>query len=238
MEKPVKVKKTVRKKPDAKSVVKSAGLSIKVFDLEGKEKKELVLAKEIFSVKVSPKLLAQYVRVYLANQRQGNASTKTRGEVIGSTRKIYRQKGTGKARHGDIKAPIFVGGGVVGGPTPRDYSLKMNKKQKQKALFGALSLKYEKKLIFGLTETALKTEPKTKIMASFLKKMDWTGKRVLFVLPELRNNLVLASRNLYEPELIEAKTLNPYIVMRADVILFLEPSVNIVVNHFLKKNED
>lgn len=215
-----------------------AGLLLKVIDLNGKETKEIPLLNEIFSVKASPKLLAHYVRVYLANQRQGNASTKTRGEVTGSTRKIYRQKGTGKARHGDIKAPIFVGGGVVGGPSPRDFSLKINKKQKQKALFGALTIKYQKGLVFGLSETSLKTEPKTKIIAGFLKKMSWIGKRTLFVLPELKNNLVLASRNLFEPELIEAKTLNPYVVMRADVVLFLEPSIDIVVNHFLKKNAD
>lgn len=221
-----------------KTTARSSGLLLKVFDLDGKEKKEMSLSKEIFSVKVSPKLLAHYVRVYLANQRQGNASTKTRGEVTGSTRKIYRQKGTGKARHGDIKAPIFVGGGVVGGPSPRDFSLKINKKQKQKALFGALTIKYQKGLVFGLSETSLKTEPKTKIIAGFLKKMNWIGKRTLFVLPELKNNLVLASRNLFEPELIEAKTLNPYIVMRADVVLFLEPSIDIIVNHFLKKNAD
>src|SRR3989338_9847754 len=107
------------------------------------------MPKEIFAVEASPRLLAQYVRVYLANRRQGTASAKTRAEVKGSTRKIYKQKGTGKARHGDIKAPIFIGGGVVGGPIPRDFSLKFNKKQKRKVLFYALTLKLKQKDIFG-----------------------------------------------------------------------------------------
>src|SRR3989339_216040 len=117
------------KKP---SVKKNITLSVRVFSIDGKEKKTIELNKNIFDVKVSPSLLAQAVRVYLANQRAGTASSKTRSEVVGSTRKIYRQKGTGKARHGSLKAPIFVGGGVVGGPKPRDFSLKINKKQKTK----------------------------------------------------------------------------------------------------------
>src|SRR3989338_4919632 len=139
--------KTVKKTETKKS---SAGLTIPVYDLNGKEKGTVELAKEIFAVEASPKLLAQYVRVYLANRRQGTASTKTRGEITGSTRKIYKQKGTGRDRHGDIKAPIFVGGGTVGGPKPRDYSLKFNKKQTKKALFYSLSLKFKEQGIFGL----------------------------------------------------------------------------------------
>src|SRR5207248_616028 len=91
------------------------------------------LPKEIFAETVNKKLLAQAVRVYLANKRQGNASTKTRGEVEGSTRKIYRQKGTGNARHGSIRAPIFVKGGIVHGPRPRDFSLGLSKKMRRKA---------------------------------------------------------------------------------------------------------
>ena len=126
-----KLTKVVQKKKVKKTV--KAGLTIPVYGLDGKEKGAAELPKEIFTVEASPKLLAQYVRVYLVNRRQGTASTKTRGEVSGSTRKIYKQKGTGKARHGDIKAPIFTGGGVVGGPKPQDYSLKLNKKQTKKA---------------------------------------------------------------------------------------------------------
>ena len=130
---------------------KKVNLTIPVYDLDGKEKSTLEVAKEIFGIESNPKLIAQYVRVYHANQRQGTSSTKTRGEVRGSTRKIYRQKGTGKARHGDIKAPIFVGGGVVGGPQPGKHSLKLNKKQIKKSLFTALSLKFNAGDIFALS---------------------------------------------------------------------------------------
>src|SRR3990172_10626024 len=144
-----KIKKT--KKEVRKKNVK-AGLTLPVYGVDGKEKTPADLQKEIFSVEVNPRLLAQYVRVYLANQRQGNASTKTRGEVTGSTRKIYRQKGTGNARHGSIKAPIFVGGGITFGPKPRDYSLKMNKKQKTLALFSSLTVKANDKEIFALQD--------------------------------------------------------------------------------------
>src|SRR3990167_4404213 len=100
----------------SKKIEKKSKLSLSIYNIEGKEQKTVELPKEIFSVAVNPSLLAQSVRVFLVNQRQGNVSVKTRGEVIGSTRKIYRQKGTGKARHGAIKAPIFVGGGIAHGP--------------------------------------------------------------------------------------------------------------------------
>src|SRR3989338_5152877 len=117
------------------------GLVAKVFDTKGALKKTIDLPKEIFGVQENNILLAQAVRVYLANQRQGTVSTKTRGEVAGSTRKIYRQKGTGRARHGSIRAPIFVHGGLVFGPKPRDYSMKFPKKMRKAALASALSSK-------------------------------------------------------------------------------------------------
>src|SRR3989344_5158891 len=176
---------------------KSGSLTVPVYEISGKEKGSLSLPKEAFSVDVNKALLAQAVRVYQSNQRQGTASTKTRGEVVGSTRKIYRQKGTGRARHGDIKAPIFVGGGIVGGPKPKDFSLKINKKQKTKAFFSALTLKLKENNIMGIVDEALKIKPKTKIVADFLEALKFSGKKITFVLPKLeKNNFVLASRNL------------------------------------------
>src|SRR3989338_10897476 len=115
------------------TTVKKTSPSLVIYNIEGKEEKTIELPKDIFSVSANPSLLAQAVRVYLVNQRQGNVKVKTRSEVIGSTRKIYRQKGTGKARHGAIKAPIFVGGGVAHGPKQKDYNLKFNKKMRKKA---------------------------------------------------------------------------------------------------------
>lgn len=236
--KETKKAKTTAVKSKEAAVVKKTGLSVPVYNLKGVSEKEMELPKEIFSVETSPKLLAQYVRVYLANQRQGNASSKTRSEVTGSTKKIYRQKGTGRARHGARKAPIFVGGGVVGGPQPRDFSLKMNKKQKRKALFYSLTLKAKENSIIGLTSKALETEPKTKIVVGFLKAAGLDSKKALLVLPNLKNNLWFASRNVSNLDVVSATSINPYEIMNHEKIIFTDDVVAIITNHFAKKNEN
>ncbi len=230
-------KKAVKQPGVKKTPIKSGStrLSVKVYDAKGKEKEPMNISKELFSVEGSPKLLAQYVHVYLANQRQGTASTKTRGEVTGSTKKIYRQKGTGRARHGSIKAPIFVGGGVVGGPKPRDYSLKMNKKQKRKSLFIALTLKKNNDAIVVAEKSLLTIEPKTKLVVTFLSNAGMQNKKVLFVLPKLeKNNFILASRNIANIKFEEAKSINPYILLSAEKIVFIDDSLSVLEKHFLK----
>ncbi len=228
--------KTEQKK--AKTIVKKAantGLSIPVYDPDGKEAGVIELPKEIFATEANPKLVAQYVRVYLANQRKGNASTKTRGEVIGSTRKIYRQKGTGRARHGDIKAPIFVGGGVVGGPKPRDFSLNLSKKQKRRVLFYALTQKRKDKEMFGLSEKFLKLEPKTKLMVNFLKAVGSNKEKVLMVFPKIdKNNLVLAGRNIENLKLTDAGSINAYDILNSKKIMLLKGSLEIFKKNFIK----
>ncbi len=230
----VKVEET--KKISSEKSTKKTGLSLPVYDLKGKEKSELEVPKEIFSQEAKPQLLAQAIRVYLFNQRQGTASTKTRAEVAGSTRKIYRQKGTGRARHGDIKAPIFVGGGVAGGPKPKEYSLKINKKQKRKALLAALSLKLKEKSIMAITDKILEIKPKTKELLEILKNLNLVDKKVLFVLPKLeKNNLVLAGKNLNNVFFVEAKLLNTYEVLKNQQLIFLESAIDNFVKHFLKK---
>ena len=227
--------KTVKKTETKKS---SAGLTIPVYDLNGKEKGTVELAKEIFAVESSPKLLAQYVRVYLANRRQGTASTKTRSEVTGSTRKIYKQKGTGRARHGDIKAPIFVGGGTVGGPKPQDYSLKFNKKQTKIALFSALSLKFKEHGIFGLSNELMKMKAKTKLIANLLKLIGLEKKRVLFVLPKIqKSNLILAARNLPNISLIDTTSINAYEILKSGKVAVIEEAFPVLEKHFLGKNK-
>jgi large subunit ribosomal protein L4 len=231
-----RTKKAVEKKVEKTTkVLKKSNLSLTIYDVEGKEKKEVELPKEIFKVEVNPKLLAQYVRVYLANQRAGTASTKTRGEVVGSTRKIYRQKGTGRARHGDIRAPIFVGGGITFGPKPRDFSLKFNKKQKIKTLFGALSLKFKEKKILGLDDKALTIKPKTKNIVNFFNQLKISGQKNLLILPKMeKNNLVLASRNIPRTMFTEAKLLNAYLVLNQTNLIFIEEALTVFKNHFLK----
>ena len=196
---------------ETKKVEKKSKLSLSIYGIDGKEQKTVELPSQVFAVAENKSLLAQAVRVYLVNQRQGNVKVKTRSEVTGSTRKIYRQKGTGKARHGAIKAPIFVGGGVAHGPKQKEYNLKFNKKEKKLALYGALSSKLKEKKIFGLDEKALNMEPKTKTIANFLKTLKLVGKNNLIILKKLeKNNLILAMRNISNATFVDVNSLNPY----------------------------
>jgi len=228
--------KTIKK--IEKKVSKKAELTISVYDLTGKVEKQLTLPKEIFAAKTSPKLLAQSVRVYLTNQRQGTASTKTRSQVTGSTRKIYRQKGTGRARHGDIKAPIFVGGGIVGGPQPKNYYLKINKKQKKRALIGALSLKYADGGLIGLSDQFLKIKPKTKILIEFFKKINLEKGKKLIIVPKIENNnLFLAARNIPRVEIIGVESINTYKVLNCQKIFILDQAIEYIKN-INKQNEN
>lgn len=221
----------------AKSPEKQHNLSVTVYDLKGTEVKTLDLTKDMFGIDYQPKLVAQYVRVYLANQRQGTASTKTRSEVIGSTKKIYRQKGTGNARHGSKKAPIFVGGGIAFGPKPTDHSLTMSKKQKQKALFSSLSQKAREGSIIAVVNEAMDMKPKTKEVAGLLKKLKLEKQKVLVVVPSMKENgFIMSARNLPNVELTQASTINPYMLINNKVAMFVEGAFNELENHFLKKH--
>lgn len=228
-------KTTSIKKQAIKENKEKDNLSLPVYDFSGKEISNLSLPKEIFKFKVNDKLLAQAVRVYLANQRQGTASTKDRGEVAGSTRKIYRQKGTGRARHGSIKAPIFVGGGIVGGPKPKDYSLKINKKQKKQALFGSLSFQFKNNNIFILSDKLLKLDNlKTKKVFDLLKKLQINSKKILFVFSDFKNSFYLALRNIPKISFIDSKSINFYEVLKNQKIIFFESSINEIKKKFIK----
>lgn len=213
-------------------------LSVSVRDLKGKVIGNIELPKEIFDVKVAPSLISQTIRVFLANQREGNLSTKTRGEVRGSTRKIYRQKGTGKARHGAITAPIFVGGGIAFGPKPRDFSLSLNKKMKRKALSGALSdkLKNEKILVLDLDNNG---SVKTKEVNGALKALNLVNKKgeahkVLFVVAKQAKNAVRASRNIEGLEVESATDLTTYEVLDSNYIIFQKNAIEDLSKRLLK----
>lgn len=244
-----KTASTVKKKTATKTVSRLVkpvssrkSLSLDVFDTKGKVVRSVDLPKEIFGAKINKQLLAQAVRVYLANQRKGTASTKDRGEVHGSTRKIYRQKGTGRARHGSKKAPIFVHGGIVFGPKPRDFSLKMSKKMKRLALFSALSAKKkanEIKAIKGLNSL----EPKTRLMVEVLENLgiNEKDKNILLVLSgkstgELEN-IYRASRNIEGVHIMNAEMLNAYDALNNKLILLMESSINAMRERFLKVGE-
>lgn len=212
----------------AKKTEKKVSLSLPIYNIEGKELKTVELLDAVFAVKENKKLLAQAIRTYLVNQRQGNVKVKTRSEVIGSTRKIYRQKGTGKARHGAIKAPIFVGGGVAHGPKQKDYSLKFNKKEKKQAIYIALTSKLKENKIFGLDEKELIMKPKTKSVVNFLKVLKLFGKNNLMILKKMEtNNLVLAMRNISNLTFVDANSLNPYMILKSSSLIFVENALEV-----------
>ena len=172
--------------------------------------------KEMFGTESSPLLLAQAVRVYRANQRQGHQATKTRSEVQGTNRKMYKQKGTGHARHSDAKAPIFVGGGVAHGPKPRDYTLKLPSQAKKAAVKGALFLKNKAKQVMAVSGLS-KLTGKTRELAEFLK---W--KHVLIVTGKMMKNVNRAAGNIPGVRVLPVTDLNAYEVMRAGMILWDE----------------
>lgn len=180
-----------------------------------------VLPKEVFAVEVVPQLLAQSVRIYLANQRQGTQSAKTRAEINRTRKKLYKQKGTGGARHGDRKAPIFIGGGVSFAPKPRDYSLKFPKVMKDRAMFGALSLAVkEKKLqvVSGLD----KLTGKTKELADFLKDY----KKCLIITDGYQEHVWRAGRNIENLVVLPFNQVNTYEILKAKTIFLMDTAVD------------
>ena len=179
---------------------------------------------KLFTEKINRPLIAQYVRVFGANQRKGTASTKTRGEVSGGGRKPWRQKGTGRARHGSIRSPIWVGGGVAHGPKPRDWGLKMPQKMRRKALLSALSYMESEHRLHTL-ETPKLSKISTKKMAVFLETNKIAGSTLL-VLPDFKSkfhkDISLSARNLKGVNLKRVLDLNAYEVMRPRNIVFLD----------------
>jgi len=213
-------------------------VQLDVFDVEGKLVELLTLPDCICGSIVNKKLLAQAVRVRLANERQGTASTKTRGEVDGSTRKIYRQKGTGKARHGGIRAPIFVHGGIAFGPRPRDHSLKLPTQMKRKALFSAITSQYQdhKVLIVDTVNLGSKTsEAYSMLKALNLLDKKRNGNKVLFIVNRDTKNVVQASRNLAGVTLRPAQQMTTYEGLNSNCVLFVKDAVATLADAFLKE---
>ncbi|MEK7118974.1 MAG: 50S ribosomal protein L4, partial [Patescibacteria group bacterium] len=211
----------------------AAGLSISVIGVDGKAKGTMTLPKELFSAKVNAKLLATAVRVYRANQRKGNASTKTRGEVEGSTKKIYRQKGTGRARHGGIRAPIFVGGGIAFGPRPRDYSLSLPKKMRRIALASALTRQYMEgniMVVDGLEDL----EPKTKRFADAFCAMQMNDG--LVVTGGNIGNVLRGARNLAGIDMLPATDLHTYAVLAHKKVMLMKNAVHVLQETFVEKS--
>lgn len=198
---------------------------INVYTITGKKSGQVTLPREIFAAKINSQLMAQAVRVYLSNQRKAHPKVKTRGEVAGSGRKIWRQKGTGRARHGDRYAPIFVGGGVAHGPTGREnYQLKMSRRMRQQALFSALTSKFKDGEIVVVQGLA-KIEPKTKKMIKILKTLG-QDQKLTIILPGIVENVTRAARNIKGVNLTKANLLNTYEVLNGGKLIFMKESID------------
>ena len=186
--------------------------------------RKVSLSKDIFNVEPNDHAIYLDVKSYLANQRQGTHKSKERADIVGSTRKIKKQKGTGTARAGSIKSPIFRGGGRVFGPKPRDYSFKLNKKVKTLARKSALSYKAQDKAIAVLEDFSFDA-PKTKDFLAMLNSLSLQDKKTLLVLPESNKNIVLSGRNVQNSKIITADQINTYDVLNADNLVLVESSV-------------
>ncbi|MBQ2321513.1 MAG: 50S ribosomal protein L4 [Bacteroidales bacterium] len=201
-------------------------MELKVLNKEGKETGKAVnLPESVFGIEPNDHAIYLDVKLYLANQRQGTHKAKERSEVAGSTRKIKKQKGTGGARAGALRSPVFVGGGRVFGPRPRNYSFKLNKKLRTLARYSALSYKAQENNIIVVEDFTFDT-PKTKDYVAFKKNLNIAeGTRSLLVLPDVDKNIYLASRNLQKTEIISARDINTYGVLKAKTLVIFESAL-------------
>jgi large subunit ribosomal protein L4 len=207
-------------------------MEVQVLDKTGKETgKKVDLQDQIFGIEPNDHAIYLDVKQYLANKRQGTHSATERGEIVGSTKKIKKQKGTGTARAGSIKSPVFRGGGRVFGPRPRNYGFKLNKKVKALARKSALSYKAKASDILILEDFSLEA-PRTKEMAMISNNLKINDKKSLFVLPEENKNIYLSSRNLHGVSVITASELSTYQVMNANKVIFFESSVGKIEEQF------
>ena len=195
-----------------------------------KTTKKVNLNKDIFGIEPNDHAIYLDTKLYLANQRQGTSSSKERGDIAGSTRKIKRQKGTGTARAGSIKSPIFRGGGRVFGPQPRDYRFKLNKKVKRLARKSALTYKAQANNITVVENFDL--EPKTKLYIDFLNNFEMANNKTLLVINEPKENLYLAARNLKKAKIVHASGLNTYDILNANNIIISEDSFEAIDKMF------
>ncbi|MEI6326926.1 MAG: 50S ribosomal protein L4 [Candidatus Roizmanbacteria bacterium] len=183
--------------------------------------KEVALSSPVFNGEVNLSLLAQYIRVFMANARQGTASTKDRSQIIGTTKKVYKQKGTGNARHGSMKAPIYVGGGVAGGPKPRDYTLSLSKKQRTLAMQSALSQAANAGKIVQLSKDFASSVSKSKqYVNAFTTAKIPTRSTLVIVDAQQEGGFIKAVRNIADVTVATHETINPYLIARAHLVVF------------------
>ncbi|MCX2679503.1 50S ribosomal protein L4 [Galbibacter sp. EGI 63066] len=209
-------------------------MEVAVLDINGKETgRKVKLSKSVFGVDPSNHAVYLDVKQYMANQRQGTHKSKERAEIVGSTRKIKKQKGTGTARAGSIKSPIFKGGGRIFGPRPKDYTQKLNKNVKRLARRSALSIKAKEKSIIVVEDFNFEA-PKTKDFTNVLKALGLENKKSLFVLGDSNKNVYLSSRNLKISEVITSSELSTYKIVNAKNVVLLEGAVEQIESNLSK----
>lgn len=209
-------------------------MKIAVYNQEGKEVGKSLLPKEIFDLKLNPDLVHQVMVSQMANRRRVIAHTKGRAEVRGGGRKPWRQKGTGRARHGSIRSPIWRGGGVTFGPTKeRVFKEKINKKMRRKALFMVLSAKAKNNSLILLDKLKIE-KPKTKVMAEIFKKLPCKGKSSLMALPIIDKNIILAARNIPKITTIQARDLNVLDLLNFKYLVMPKEAIKTIKETFLK----
>ncbi|SFC54674.1 LSU ribosomal protein L4P [Zunongwangia mangrovi] len=200
-------------------------MEVAVLDIKGKETgRKVDLSDSVFGIEPNDHAVYLDVKQYLANQRQGTHKAKERAEITGSTRKLKKQKGTGTARAGSIKSPVFRGGGRIFGPRPRNYGFKLNKNLKRLARKSALSIKANDKAITIVEDFSFDT-PKTKNFIEVLKAIGIQEKKSLIVLGESNKNVYLSSRNLKGSEVVSVSELSTYKILNANSIVFMEGSL-------------
>ncbi len=204
--------------------------AVALYNTQGDQIGQVDLSEAVFGAEINQSLMHQAVVMFLAAQRRGTANVKTRGEVRGGGRKPWRQKGTGRARIGTIRAPHWTGGGTVFGPTPRDYSKKMNKKARRQAIRSALSAKVAADELIIVDDLQF-AEPKTKEMVGVLSKLN-TAKKVLIVTPIGYKNVTLSARNIPGVNTAAASMVNVYQLLNCDTLLITKEAVRQVEEVF------
>lgn len=209
-------------------------MKVKVLDINGKETgRSVQLADSVFAIEPNKHAIYLDVKQYLANQRQGTHKAKERAEVAGSTRKIKKQKGTGTARAGSAKSPVFKGGGTIFGPRPRSYSFKLNKALKRLARKSAFTMKAQEANLFVVEDFTFEA-PSTKNFINVLKALGLEGKKSLFVLGESNKNVYLSSRNLERTSVVTSSELNTYGILNAKSLVLTEGSLEGIVENLSK----
>ena len=208
-------------------------MKVPLYSKQGKKKAEVVLNPEIYAAKVNERLLHLIQKAYAANLRHGTADTKTRKEVRGGGKKPWRQKGTGRARHGSIRSPIWKGGGTTFGPHPRDYFVSLPQSMRRQAIISALSLKADQKNLMLIEDVKLET-PKTKEWVAIVTSLPLQNKRVLCVVKDIDSHLKRASRNVNRMvTLTRANDLNAYHILQREKILIEQDALPVIESRLI-----